>query len=87
MVCSGLEAPGIKSRLGPKFIAVTPGIRPLWSLHRKDDQERVVTPAAAVRNGADYLVIGRPIRDADRPAQAVKMVADEIRDAVRSHRP
>ncbi len=87
VVCSGLEAPGIKSRLGPKFTAVTPGIRPLWSLHRKDDQERVVTPAAAVRNGADYLVIGRPIRDADQPVQAVKMVADEIRDAVQSHRP
>ncbi len=87
VVCSGLEAPGIKSHFGPKFTAVTPGIRPLWSLDRKDDQERVVTPAAAVQNGADYLVIGRPIRDADQPVQAVKMVADEIRDAVQSHRP
>lgn len=86
VVCSGLEAPEIKSRFGPALIAVTPGIRPLWSLNRKDDQQRVVTPAAAIRNGADYLVIGRPIRDAERPLQAAGMVADEIEDAVQIQR-
>jgi orotidine-5'-phosphate decarboxylase len=83
VVCSGLEALAIKSRFGPDFITVTPGIRPRWSLGRKDDQQRVVTPAGAVRNGADYLVIGRPIRDADQPEQAVRLIADEVRDAVR----
>ena len=49
------------------MIAVTPGIRPAWTLVEKDDQKRIVTPADAVRNGSDYVVIGRPIRDAKDP--------------------
>jgi orotidine-5'-phosphate decarboxylase len=86
VVCSGLETPGIKARFGLKFAAVTPGIRPLWSLDRKDDQQRVVTPSGAVQNGSDYLVIGRPIREADQPVQAVRKVADEIEAAIRPDR-
>ena len=78
IVCSGLEAAIIKSRLGDHFAAVTPGIRPQWSLNEKDDQARVTTPARAIRNGADYLVIGRPIRDAADPVQAAIKVAEEI---------
>ena len=68
VVCSGLEVKMIKDNLGKDFIAVTPGIRPLWDNIRQDDQRRIVTPAQAVENGADYLVIGRPIRDAKEPA-------------------
>jgi len=78
VVCSGLEAPVIKSKIGDDFTTVTPGIRPSWAAGKKDDQRRVTTPAQAVNNGSDYLVIGRPIRDADDPAEAARRVAEEI---------
>jgi len=78
VVCSGLEASVIKSKIGDDFTTVTPGIRPSWAAGKKDDQRRVTTPAQAVNNGSDYLVIGRPIRDADDPAEAARRVADEI---------
>jgi orotidine-5'-phosphate decarboxylase len=81
IVCSGLEASRIKGRFGPGFLTVTPGIRPQWSLGEQDDQARVTTPARAVKNGSDYLVIGRPIRDADDPVQAAMKVAEEIEAA------
>ena len=78
VVCSGQEARLIKSRMGPAFLAVTPGIRPSSGRTAPDDQKRVVTPAQAVSDGADYLVIGRPIRDADDPEAAADRIADEI---------
>jgi orotidine-5'-phosphate decarboxylase len=84
VVCSGLEAAVIKDRFGKKFIAVTPGIRPQWSLGEQDDQQRVTTPATAIRNGSDYLVIGRPIRDADDPVGAAVKVAEEIEAVIGS---
>ena len=76
IVCSGREVSMIKQNF-PDFIAVTPGIRPSWQ-NADDDQARVTTPAAAVRNGSDYLVIGRPIRDADDPREAANRIAAEI---------
>ena len=79
IVCSGLEVGAIKKRFGKDLVAVTPGIRPEWEPAGNDDQKRVVTPAAAVENGADYLVIGRPIRDAQDPAKAAKKITDEIK--------
>ena len=82
VVCSGLEASVIKSKIGDDFTTVTPGIRPSWAAGKKDDQRRVTTPAQAVKNGSDYLVIGRPIRDADDPAEAARRVADEIEAAL-----
>jgi len=82
VVCSGLEAPVIKGRFGEEFVAVTPGIRPQWSLGEQDDQQRVTTPAMAIRNGSDYLVIGRPIRDAADPARAAVKVAEEVAAAL-----
>ncbi len=60
------------------MLAVTPGIRPAWEGVGHQDQKRVVTPAEAIHQGSDYLVIGRPIRDAARPADAALRVADEI---------
>jgi orotidine-5'-phosphate decarboxylase len=78
VVCSGWEARAIKQDLGPAFLTVTPGIRPAWESMGNDDQRRVMTPAEAVRNGADYIVIGRPIRTADDPGQAARRVAEEI---------
>jgi orotidine-5'-phosphate decarboxylase len=82
VVCSGHEVAAVKRELGNGFIAVTPGIRPLWSLVDQDDQERVVIPSNAVRNGADYLVVGRPIRDAADPVAAADGVAEEIAEVL-----
>ena len=78
IVCSGHEVAMVRSELGPDLIVVTPGIRPAWSLVSQDDQKRVVTPQMAVNRGADYIVVGRPIRDAGDPADAAKKVAEEI---------
>lgn len=78
VVCSGHEVAMIRSALGRELLVVTPGIRPAWATVGKDDQKRIVTPAAAVENGADYVVIGRPIRDARDPLDAATRVADEI---------
>jgi orotidine-5'-phosphate decarboxylase len=60
---------------------VVPGIRPTWEITEKDDQKRVVTPANAVKGGADYLVIGRPIYEAADPAEAVRRIQKEIEEA------
>lgn len=78
IVCSGNEVKMIKKTLGRDFIAVTPGIRPIWDEMETHDQKRVVTPATAVKNGSDYLVIGRPIRDAKNPKEAALRIAEEI---------
>ncbi len=78
IVCSGREVKTIKSRFGKEFIVVTPGIRPDWGAVSKDDQRRVITPVQAVKNGSDYLVIGRPIRDAEDPRKAAIRIKDEI---------
>ena len=85
VICSGHEAAMIKREFGKEFAAVTPGIRPQWSLGEPDDQQRVMTPARAIRNGSDYLVIGRPIRNARDPVQAAVQVAEEIEAAILSN--
>jgi orotidine-5'-phosphate decarboxylase len=76
VICSGLEVSGIKSRLGAKLLAVTPGIRPAGG--DVADQKRVVDVAQAFRNGADYIVVGRPIRDANDPAAAARAIQSTI---------
>ena len=78
VVCSGHEAAAVKGAHGKDFLAVTPGIRPQWSLLDGDDQKRVTTPADAILMGSDLLVIGRPIRRAASPARAAQKVIDEI---------
>jgi orotidine-5'-phosphate decarboxylase len=78
IVCSGREVAAIKARLGEDFLAVTPGIRPDWGSGGRDDQKRIVTPAMAVSDGADYLVVGRPIRDAQDPVWAACRIAGDI---------
>jgi orotidine-5'-phosphate decarboxylase len=80
IVSSGLEAPLIRSELGQKLLVVTPGIRPVEN-KPADDQKRTVDVAQAFRNGADYIVVGRPIRQAADPraaAQAVQRTIAEI---------
>jgi len=69
VVASGQEAAALKDACGEDLLYVTPGIRPAES-RPADDQKRVVTVEEAIRNGADYVVIGRPIRDAADPYQA-----------------
>ncbi len=82
LICSGREAGRVKQELGEGFVVMTPGIRPAWTLVEGDDQRRVVTPQDAVSDGADYLVVGRPIRDADDPAEAARRVAEEVSSAL-----
>jgi len=78
IVCSGREARAVKKTFGEDLLVVTPGIRPDWGDVKKDDQARVVAPYLAVKNGADYIVVGRPIRTADDPVEAAARVAEEI---------
>jgi orotidine-5'-phosphate decarboxylase len=82
IICSGLEAGRIKEKIGRDFLTVTPGIRPAWTMTAEEDQQRITTPAEAISAGADYLVIGRPIRDAEDPAQAAARIATEIENAM-----
>lgn len=88
VVASPLETAAIRHERGPDFVIVTPGIRPAGA--EKGDQERTDTPAAAIRAGADYLVIGRPITEAPDPVMAFEAIAEEITGAaeegVRAHR-
>ncbi len=76
VVCSARETEVIKMTCGRSFLAVTPGIRPIWSA--KNDQERIFTPSEALRVGADYLVIGRPITAAYDPLRALERISEEI---------
>ncbi len=87
VVCSGLEARAIKAEIGRDFIVVTPGIRPAWTAGAKDDQMRLSTPAEALAAGADYLVIGRPIRDAPDPRAAAQRVVAEISEFQATRQP
>ena len=82
VICSGHEAGRIKESCGKSFLAVTPGIRPAWDVPATDDQARVMTPARAIQNGSDHLVIGRPIRDAKKPATAAQQILAEIEEAL-----
>ena len=83
VVCSGREVKAVKEACGPDFIAVCPGIRPKWSLVAGDDQQRIVTPSEAIRYGADYIVVGRPIRQAPDPAAAARWVVEEITEGMK----
>jgi orotidine-5'-phosphate decarboxylase len=76
VVCSAQEAPALRAALGPRFKLVTPGIRPAGSA--QDDQSRIITPQAAIANGADYLVIGRPITQAKDPVGALAAINDSL---------
>lgn len=76
VVCSAQEAEPLKAACGKEFALVTPGIRPAGS--DAGDQRRIVTPVQALKNGSDYLVIGRPITGADNPAQALAAIVEDI---------
>lgn len=76
VVASAKEAKAIKLDSGKDFIVVTPGVRPQWAV--EDDQKRVLTPKEAIQEGADYIVVGRPIIQADDPLLAAKKIIEEM---------
>ena len=77
IVCSPLEAAAVRTIAGPEAILVTPGVRSAGA--GKGDQKRVATPAEALRNGADYLVIGRQVTRAEDPSAEALRILEEIR--------
>ncbi|MCK5553048.1 MAG: orotidine 5'-phosphate decarboxylase, partial [Deltaproteobacteria bacterium] len=76
VVASPREIRLIRDHCGSNFLIVTPGVRP--ASVAKDDQKRTLTPGEAVRTGADYIVVGRPIREADDPVRAADEIVKEI---------
>jgi len=79
VVASGQEAALLRRELGNTLLVVVPGIRPV---DNQDDQKRTVSAEQALRDGADYLVVGRPIRDADNPKAAAVQIQEEIYQTV-----
>jgi orotidine-5'-phosphate decarboxylase len=78
VISSGLEVPLLREEVDDKLLVISPGIRPVEN-RPSDDQKRVVTVEQAFRNGADYIVVGRPIRDAADPREAAERVQAQIR--------
>ena len=79
VVASPREIQGIRAACGDDFIILTPGIRPAGRiLDHQDDQERIMTPVKALKLGADFLVVGRPIRKATNPVEAAKKILKEM---------
>jgi orotidine-5'-phosphate decarboxylase len=79
VVASPQEIVPVKAACGPEFLVVTPGVRPVWAA--KNDQARIMTPAEAVRAGADYMVIGRAITAAENRRAAAERVIEELESA------
>jgi len=84
VVSSGIEAPRLRQGLGDKLLIVVPGVRPVYNATDKaeakwgDDQKRITTVTDAFGNGADHIVVGRPIRNADDPIELVKKMQQDI---------
>jgi orotidine-5'-phosphate decarboxylase len=81
VISSGLEVPKLREHIGQKLLVVTPGIRPVDN-KPAGDQKRVVTVETAFANGADHIVVGRPIRDAAEPRAAAEAIQATIADQV-----
>jgi len=84
VVASGHEAARLRDELGDRLMIVIPGIRPVENI---DDQKRTVTVEDAFSHGADYIVVGRPIRDADNPRKVAETIQREIASTLMSARP
>ena len=80
IVCSPKEASLVRKELGKDFLIVTPGVRPKWA--EKNDQKRTSTPKEAVKNGANFVVVGRPITDAKDPLDAARKILSEIKEGI-----
>jgi orotidine-5'-phosphate decarboxylase len=81
-VCSPQEVASLRALTGPEGILVTPGIRPAGA--ETADQKRIATPAEALRQGASYLVVGRPITQAPDPAEAAEAILKEMAKAIQA---
>jgi orotidine-5'-phosphate decarboxylase len=81
VVSSGLEVPALRREVDHSLVTVCPGIRPISN---DDDQQRVVSASQAIKNGADYLVVGRPIRTASDPRAAAESIQSEISAALQA---
>ena len=81
VVASGLELPSIRKAVEDKILIVTPGIRPVKN-RQTDDQKRVVTVERAFQDGADYIVVGRPIQNADNPREAAELIQESISNSI-----
>ena len=79
-VCSPKEVAALRALTGPAGVLVIPGIRPAGA--ESGDQKRIATPAEALRLGASYLVVGRPITQAPNPAQAAEDLLKEMAEAL-----
>ena len=77
VVASPLEIEPIRKACGDDFVIVTPGIRPKWA--SQGDQRRITTPAEAIQRGTDYIVVGRPIIEAEDPLAAAKTILEEMK--------
>jgi len=83
VVSSGLEAKRLRDKLGSKLLIVTPGIRPGANIEEsKDDQQRIITAKGAITDGADYLVVGRPISKAADPVAVISSLQEEIKQGL-----
>jgi orotidine-5'-phosphate decarboxylase len=83
-VCSAQEVAAVRALAGPRGVLVVPGIRPAGgkAARRSDDQKRFATPAEALRAGANYLVVGRPITQAPDPAEAAEAILEDMIQAI-----
>ncbi|MGO9420435.1 orotidine-5'-phosphate decarboxylase [Roseiarcus sp.] len=81
LVASAAEAKAVREAVGAGMVLVTPGIRPAGA--DAGDQKRVATPERAIRDGADYLVVGRPITTASDPREAAEAIVQEIAEALK----
>ena len=86
VVCSPQESRKIKEMSGSDFVTVCPGVRPKFTLNAdnksNDDQTRIMTPFDAIKEGVDFLVVGRPITKAEDPVKATEMILEEISEAL-----
>jgi len=76
IVCSPLEIEAVRAAVGPEALIVTPGVRPAWA--GADDQQRIRTPREAAEAGASMVVVGRPILNHENPAEAVRLIREEL---------
>jgi len=76
IICSPHEVLSIKNEIGKDFLCITPGVR--MKENDKGDQKRTATPYEAIKNGSDYIVVGRPLRDAKDPVKAAEKISEEI---------
>ena len=82
LVLSPLETEIVRKEFGSSLMIINPGIRPLGAKIANDDQSRIATPGGAIKNGADMIVVGRPITQAENPCEAAKTIIEEIKKSL-----